>query len=368
MAQLLTCMDELNLASTGGQTVIVMGATNRPDSMDPASVVRRFDREIALGIPDSTANASSACSARDATVGDLDPKALARQCNGFVGADLAALCKEAAVIAVNRIFGDLFAVNKATTPSTRPANSSRPFSAPPLMDGATEVEGGAAHGTDAAAVGPIAIEEEAGADDSEEMTAADAASAARRLQSKPLGPEQLASLAIVMSDFEAGLAKVQPSARTKASPPSPMSAGTTSARSARSGASCRWRSSSRCGRRSASKRSPSPSCGVLLHGPPGCGTTLLMAIANESGASFISVQGLASTSLSARASVPFVPCSRAAAPARRVSSLMSLTRWSQSAAASSSSLERVVSRCSLRWTASTGGGRSSSSQPRTAQI
>ena len=295
-AQLLTCMDELNLASTGGQTVIVMGATNRPDSMDPAlRRAGRFDREIALGIPDSDSRERILrvlCKGMRLS-GDLDLKALAKQCNGFVGADLAALCKEAAVIAVNRIFGDLFAVNKATTPSTRPANSSRPFSAPPLMDGATEVEGGAAHGTDAAAVGPIAIEEEAGADDSEEMTAADAASAARRLQSKPLGPEQLASLAIVMSDFEAGLAKVQPSARREGFATIP---------------DVSWDDVGALGSLRGELqmaivepiRAPerfealglSPSCGVLLHGPPGCGKTLLAkAIANESGASFISVKG-----------------------------------------------------------------------------
>ena len=39
-------------------------------------------------------------------------------CNGFVGADLAALCKEAAVVAVNRIFGDLFGVSGPTKPES----------------------------------------------------------------------------------------------------------------------------------------------------------------------------------------------------------------------------------------------------------
>ncbi|GCC41007.1 hypothetical protein chiPu_0024666 [Chiloscyllium punctatum] len=51
VAQLLTCMDDLNnLAST--TQVLVIGATNRPDSLDPAlRRAGRFDREICLGIP-----------------------------------------------------------------------------------------------------------------------------------------------------------------------------------------------------------------------------------------------------------------------------------------------------------------------------
>ena len=53
VAQMLTCMDDLTLEKTGGKPVMIIGATNRPDSLDPAlRRAGRFDREICLGVPD----------------------------------------------------------------------------------------------------------------------------------------------------------------------------------------------------------------------------------------------------------------------------------------------------------------------------
>merc|ERR1719310_199499 len=53
VAQMLTCMDDLQ-----GKSVIVLGATNRPDALDPAlRRAGRFDREISMGIPDEAARA-----------------------------------------------------------------------------------------------------------------------------------------------------------------------------------------------------------------------------------------------------------------------------------------------------------------------
>ena len=54
VAQMLTCMDDLTLEKTGGKPVVVMGATNRPDTIDAAlRRAGRFDREISIGIPDT---------------------------------------------------------------------------------------------------------------------------------------------------------------------------------------------------------------------------------------------------------------------------------------------------------------------------
>ncbi|KAF0722997.1 hypothetical protein AaE_009906, partial [Aphanomyces astaci] len=53
VAQLLTSTDTLNLENTGGKPVLIIGATNRPNDLDPAlRRAGRFDREICLGIPD----------------------------------------------------------------------------------------------------------------------------------------------------------------------------------------------------------------------------------------------------------------------------------------------------------------------------
>jgi len=109
VAQLLTSLDALSPENNVNQApVMIIGATNRPDAIDPAlRRAGRFDREIILGVPDEEARE---CILRVMTkprmrlAGDFDFKILARKTPGFVGADLRSLTKEAAVIAINRIF------------------------------------------------------------------------------------------------------------------------------------------------------------------------------------------------------------------------------------------------------------------------
>lgn len=120
VAQLLTCMDSLSTTQTGesDKVVLVIGATNRPDSLDSAlRRAGRFDREIALGIPDESARCKILeVMCRPMRIeGEFDFEAIAKQAVGFVGADLAALTREAAVIAVNRIFRTML-----PTPTLRP--------------------------------------------------------------------------------------------------------------------------------------------------------------------------------------------------------------------------------------------------------
>ena len=89
---------------SGQQGVFIIGATNRPDQLDPA-VLRggRLSRTIVLGVPDEEGRHAMLClhTARMPTVG-VDLERLARETDGLSPADLKALCQEAALAAMIR--------------------------------------------------------------------------------------------------------------------------------------------------------------------------------------------------------------------------------------------------------------------------
>ena len=102
VAQLLTLMDGLEARTN----IVVIAATNRPEAIDEAlRRPGRFDREIVLGVPDESGRREIlAIHTRGMPLGDkVDLKELARVTHGFVGADIAALAREAAIEAVRRI-------------------------------------------------------------------------------------------------------------------------------------------------------------------------------------------------------------------------------------------------------------------------
>ena len=101
VSQLLTLMDGLK---TRGQ-VVVIGATNRIDAVDPAlRRPGRFDREIRIGVPDRNGRKEilQIHTRRMPLADDVDLDELANITHGFTGADLAALCREAAMSALRR--------------------------------------------------------------------------------------------------------------------------------------------------------------------------------------------------------------------------------------------------------------------------
>jgi transitional endoplasmic reticulum ATPase len=96
VSQLLTLMDGLK----GRAQTVVIGATNRPNSMDPAlRRFGRFDREIDIGVPDENGRLEIfRIHTRNMKLDeDVDPESIAKDSHGFVGADMAALCTEAAM-------------------------------------------------------------------------------------------------------------------------------------------------------------------------------------------------------------------------------------------------------------------------------
>ena len=106
VSQLLTMMDGLK----GRGRVVVIGATNRPDAIDPA--LRRggrFDREVQIGVPDKKGRLSilKIHTRNMPLTKDVDLEKYASLTHGFVGADLAALCKEAAMSRLRKIIPGL---------------------------------------------------------------------------------------------------------------------------------------------------------------------------------------------------------------------------------------------------------------------
>uniref|UniRef100_A0A8B9EXY2 Nuclear VCP like n=1 Tax=Amazona collaria TaxID=241587 RepID=A0A8B9EXY2_9PSIT len=258
VAQFLTCMDDLNNVAATTQ-VLVIGATNRPDSLDPAlRRAGRFDREIRLGIPDEAA--------REKILRTLCRKLklpesfefhhLARLTPGYVGADLMALCREAAMCTVNRVLIKSEQQKKKH-----------------IHTGGNAAEESVGIGTD------ILDELQRLLDLLKKQDA--------------LPEEQLQKLCIEMNDFIVALSSVQPSAKREGfvTIPDVTWADIGALEDVREELTMAILAPVRNPEQFKALGLTTPA-GVLLAGPPGCGKTLLAkAVANESGLNFISVKG-----------------------------------------------------------------------------
>ncbi|NXS20877.1 NVL protein, partial [Mystacornis crossleyi] len=258
VAQFLTCMDDLNNVAATTQ-VLVIGATNRPDSLDPAlRRAGRFDREICLGIPDEGAREKilQTLCRKLKLPESFEFRHLARLTPGYVGADLMALCREAAMCTVNRVL--------ITSEQHRRKHAH--------AEGST-AEGSVGRGTD------ILAELQRLLDLLKEQD--------------PLPEEQLQRLCIEMNDFIVALSSVQPSAKREGfvTIPDVTWADIGALEDVREELTMAILAPVRNPEQFKALGLTTPA-GVLLAGPPGCGKTLLAkAVANESGLNFISVKG-----------------------------------------------------------------------------
>ncbi|XP_051514414.1 ribosome biogenesis protein SPATA5 isoform X2 [Myxocyprinus asiaticus] len=116
VATLLTLMDGIGSEGHSGQ-LLVLGATNRPHALDPAlRRPGRFDKELEIGVPTAVGRMeilqkqlrSTPC---DITTEELQE--LADVAHGYVGADLAAVCKEAGLHALRRVLASTPALSDA---------------------------------------------------------------------------------------------------------------------------------------------------------------------------------------------------------------------------------------------------------------
>ncbi|KAK4436005.1 Cell division control protein 48C [Sesamum alatum] len=252
VTQLMTCMDEShrllkpnddNADSESSDCragyVLVIGATNRPDAVDPAlRRPGRFDREIVLGVPDECARVQilSVLTGNLKVEGAFDLVKIARSTPGFVGADLAALANKAGNLAMKRII-DKRKVELSKEPEDR--------------------------------------------DSSEDWWR------------QPWSHEEMEKLSITMADFEEAAKMVQPSSRREGFSTIP------NVKWDDVGGLHLLREEFD---RYIVRRIKFPEdyedfgvdleTGFLLYGPPGCGKTLIAkAVANEAGANFIHIKG-----------------------------------------------------------------------------
>ncbi|XP_043286241.1 nuclear valosin-containing protein-like [Venturia canescens] len=319
VAQLLSCLDDLG-TKENGETVLVLGATNRPEALDPAlRRAGRFDREISLGIPDKEARKSILAirAAKLKLADDVNFADIAALTPGFVGADLVALLTEAAMAAVNRVFDLLRNEGQAKPSDIESVSEVREADEVLVENGmegcSTEAESGKEiiNGDEASPEKTPDIQEDSSGvvkviepesttvtvtetqipkpNDSDKLTGL----LTWLRNDAPLSPERLANLQIERCDFENALKVVQPSSKREgfATVPDVTWDDIGSLQNIRQELQMAILAPVRHSERFEAFGLSAPT-GVMLCGPPGCGKTLLAkAIANEAGINFISVKG-----------------------------------------------------------------------------
>ena len=271
--QILRVLTSRMRIAEGGQVSIggVAGASSSSSSSSAAaaadsnsSVAAGGDDAMQVDTDAPPSSSSSSSSLPLPLASGFDYRSIARATPGYVGSDLAALTKEAAVCAVNRAFSQLFGVS-----SGRPSDSATSSSS---------------SGRSGSGTGKERLD----------LQAWSAAGALLRTAA-PLTSAQLTAsgLAVTYDDFTRAIPKVQPSATREgfATIPNVSWADVGALSDVRAELEMAIVQPLRRPELFAALGLRAPA-GVLLFGPPGCGKTLLAkAIANETSANFISIKG-----------------------------------------------------------------------------
>jgi ribosome biogenesis ATPase len=303
VAQLLTCLDDLSLEKTNNRPVMIIGATNRPDALDPAlRRAGRFDREISMGVPDEEGREKILkVLCKDLRLSDdLNFRALAKLTPGYVGADLSALTSEAGMIAVERIYSNLLTSVEEEEEKEEEEKSKEQYNE---ENNSEKMNNNNGMEIDEPESKPVEIKKE----ENNSLTlknkkekelkpheiTLEILSKFIKYKSEPLTEEELKPICITIEDFQKAVKKVQPSSKREgfATVPGVSWDDIGALETVREELNMAVVEPIRHPEYFAAVGITAP-MGVLLYGPPGCGKTLLAkAVANESHSNFISVKG-----------------------------------------------------------------------------
>ncbi|KAG5359793.1 putative ribosome biogenesis ATPase nvl [Yarrowia sp. C11] len=302
VAQLLTCIDDLNPEKNDFRPVIVLGATNRPDAIDPAlRRPGRFDEEIAMAVPDRKSRELilKAITRPLKLNDDIDFELLAMRTPGYVAADLKALVTAAGSMALERAFKQLVEKKEAGQETNDRIEEIKGEDAMDVEDVKTEtIKEEDTATVSETAVSETTVTETAETKPSTVITLPNPPHTSvwvdfLRMFPNPLTASQLQNMVIALNDFLTAIPLIQPSSKREGFATVPDVSWEDV------GALAQVRQELHMAIVQPIRQPDlfkmvgvdAPG-GVLLWGPPGCGKTLLAkAVASETAANFISVRG-----------------------------------------------------------------------------
>ncbi len=289
VSQLLTLMD--GLKSRG--KVIVLAATNRPNALDEAlRRPGRFDREIEIGVPDKNGRKEilKIHSRNMPLAEDVNLDELAEKTYGYVGADLAALSREAAMSVIRRNMEEIKSKEEYLPKITEVAREYNIRNQKDLLNAIKAVTEKLQKAEKEAAKAKSVFGKKPSMKEGEDNGEQDET---KKLSETLNALEIIKRLYVSMNDFNNAFLFVQPSAMREIMIEVPKVkwsdvGGLDEVKNALKEA-VEWplknaENFKRLGIR--------PARGIMLYGPPGCGKThIVKALANEAGVNFIAVKG-----------------------------------------------------------------------------
>ncbi|XP_010271923.1 PREDICTED: calmodulin-interacting protein 111 isoform X2 [Nelumbo nucifera] len=291
VATLLNLMD--GISRTDG--ILVIAATNRPDSIDPAlRRPGRLDREIEIGVPSPKQRLDilrTILNEMEHSLVDMQIQHLASTTHGFVGADLAALCNEAALICLRR-----YVKFKKSCDSSAVSENDVQCKETGLLFGDcsdAKVLGSDPSGAMQTQISTNIVDCSSSLSDMTVFSEINQSSDFRSTVQKCTDVQEESLLKVDFTDFEKAKMKVRPSAMREVILEVPKvrwdDVGGQNEVKKQLMEAVEWPQKYQDAFKRIGTRPPT---GVLMFGPPGCSKTLMArAVASEAGLNFLAVKG-----------------------------------------------------------------------------